>query len=413
MKNEKNKKLELGRELAQQREDKGLTVAQLSERTKIAVKNITHIENGVFDFLPSAYVKAYLSAIAVELGLDSGVILRKYYASFVRDVDGPAHDSKPASVQKNYDQPSPPPSKEEQEIPVKPVERAAPAKAEEPVINLDQEIPPPQPEAKPPDSEPAPVAKKKTKQKPDDKKSTQPAPAISETPQAVEPPAAIEIKPGPVAKDKPAPTVTVEKVTQVPVTRREKKSSWFEEIILFLRFYSVFIFGILFLIFALVIIFWIVPERQFKKQVAELKAMMQPQAVSVQVDTLQQVTPVPGDTLLPAATPPVAEVKAPEAARQLLSLRVEVSDSAWLRIVYNDSLAEEGIFAPGDEKTWQGYDRFYMRTGNAGGIHLFMDGNFLGALPQSGVITNLQIDRDGIKTIKKTQFPKAMGVSTN
>jgi len=156
-----------------------------------------------------------------------------------------------------------------------------------------------------------------------------------------------------------------------------------------------------------------VPERQFKKQVAELKAMVRPQTVSVQVDTLQQVTPVPDDTLQPAAMPPLTEVKASEAVRQLLSLRVEVSDSAWLRIVYNDSLAEEGIFAPGDEKTWQGYDRFYIRTGNAGGIHLFLDGNFLGALPQGGVITNLQIDRDGIKTIKKTQFPKAMGVSTN
>ncbi len=99
--------------------------------------------------------------------------------------------------------------------------------------------------------------------------------------------------------------------------------------------------------------------------------------------------------------------------RQLLSLKIEVSDSAWLRIVYNDSLAEEGIFAPGEEKTWQGYENFYMRIGNAGGIHLFLDGKFLGPLPQSGIITNIQINKDGFKTIKKTQFPDAMGVSVN
>lgn len=412
MKNEKNKKLELGRELAQQREDKGLSIAQLSDRTKIAVRNITHIENGVFDFLPSAYVKAYLSAIAVELGLDSGVILRKYYASFVRDVDEPAHETKSASPRKGYTEPvAPQPEKSRDEIAVNPPENAVPEKTEEQVTSKIVEKPLAQPETEPDKSRQSPLPKKQGKKKPavDKREGHLPALEAREAP----PPYEAE-KPVADESEKPLPAAAVEKVSVEKVDPQKSRSSWFDEFKLVLRFYSVFILGVLFLAFALVVIFWIVPDIQLRKKVQEVKALIQP--LSVQEDTLTQVIqPLSADTLstATAALPIPVKEKTPEPVRQLLSLKIEVSDSAWLRIVYNDSLAEEGIFAPGEEKTWQGYENFYMRIGNAGGIHLFLDGKFLGPLPQSGIITNIQINKDGFKTIKKTQFPDAMGVSVN
>ncbi len=300
--NEKNKKLDLGRELAEQRETKEMSVQQLSKRTKIAVKNIENIENGIFDFLPSAYVKAYLSAISVELGLDPEVILRKYKASFVRDVDTSSFEEfKPVEKKKKH--------VEKELLPVKVKE---PRKPKEP---------------------------KKVKEK----------------------------------------------------SGSSKK--WLEEVLLIIRFYSVFIFGALFVLVVLVIVFWVLPELKLDK-----KSQNQP-VTPEQPDSLVVQTKVQ-----PAVSIPVE----PEVKN--LELKMTMTDSSWIRIVYDDSIAVEAIYAPGDEKTWQSKGPFYLRIGNASGVQLTLDGKYLGKPGRKGQITNILVDEKGFKNIKKTEFPQAMGV---
>ncbi len=301
--NGKNKKLELGRELAEQREAKELSVLRLSEITKIAVKNIENIENGIFDFLPSAYVKAYLSAISVELGLDPEVILRKYKASFVRDVDTSSFEEfKPAEKKQKQ-------AKRETE----PVRVKEPKKPKEP---------------------------KKIKEK------------------------------------------------------SEPSKKWFEEILLIIRFYSVFIFGALFVLVVLVIIFWALPEFKSGK-----KTQYQP------------ITQEQQDSLIILTTAPPPDSIQPKPEMKNIELKITVTDTNWIRIVYDDSVAEEAIYVPGDEKTWQSKGPFYFRIGNASGVQFTLNGKDLGSPGRKGRITNILVDEQGIKNIPKTEFPQAMGVN--
>jgi len=299
MMSEKNKKLELGRELAEQRENKDLSIQQMSDRTKIAVKNIENIEKGIFDFLPSAYVKAYLSAIATELGLDSEVILRKYRSSFVRDVDTSSFEkAKPDKKAKKH-----------VEKKISPVKVKKPPKAKEP--------------------------------------------------------------------------------------KKEKNGSskkWIEEFMLIIRFYSVFIFGALFILVVLVIVFFVLPEVKHNKKLKEQQTTVQPESLLVQIREQS------------------ADSTRAEPESKEMQLKLIVTDSTWLRIVYNDSISEDAIYAPGDEKSWQSKEPFYLRIGNASGVRLSLDGKDLGKPGREGRITNILVDQEGIKNIKKTEFPPAMGV---
>ena len=76
--------------------------------------------------------------------------------------------------------------------------------------------------------------------------------------------------------------------------------------------------------------------------------------------------------------------------------------------IFDDSIADEGIFTPGDRRTWQSADRFYLRLGNAGGLDFFLDGQNLGAPGQSGAITNIMVDRDGFSQILYSDLPPAI-----
>ena len=352
MNTEKNKKIELGQEMAAQRESKGLTVKQLSDITKISVVNIENIEKGVLDFLPSAYVKAYLSALSQELGLDPTVILKKYHESFFKPVEG-------------------------EEKPELPVETPAPA----PVVREA-----PKPEKRPEE----PVKQEEKAEKPVPVKEDKPAPVIDDKPKP-EPKAEKPVS-KPMYKDKPA--VPEKKPEPAPIKPQPvmPKSNWFEDLKLMLGFYSVFIYAFLFVAVLIVVFIFVVPKLRAPKNASE-----QPVFVA-QPDT--PATAVNADTSIVPEAPPLTA----------LMLKMTVSDSTWLRIVYNGGFVEEAIFAPGEEKTWQSDSLFWMRIGNATGIKLYLNERDLGPVGKAGQITNIKIDKGGVHNVYKYEFPKEMGI---
>ena len=99
-----------------------------------------------------------------------------------------------------------------------------------------------------------------------------------------------------------------------------------------------------------------------------------------------------------------------EPEQKELELKITVTDTNWIRIVYDDSIAVEAIYAPGHEQTWQSTGPFYLRIGNASGVQLTLDGKELGSPGRKGRITNIIVDEEGLRNIKKTNFPRAMGV---
>ena len=76
---EKNPDERLGDFLARVRESQGLSIEDLSERTKISVSIIHSIEASDWKaFKVEAYVRGYLNSLSRNLGLDSKAILQAY-----------------------------------------------------------------------------------------------------------------------------------------------------------------------------------------------------------------------------------------------------------------------------------------------------------------------------------------------
>ena len=76
---EKNPNERLGEFLARVRESQGLSIDDLSDRTKISVKMLHFIEASDWKSLPvEAYVRSYLNSVSTKLGLDPKGVLKLY-----------------------------------------------------------------------------------------------------------------------------------------------------------------------------------------------------------------------------------------------------------------------------------------------------------------------------------------------
>jgi cytoskeleton protein RodZ len=71
--------MDIGTELRQAREARGITLAQLVVSTKISPQNLRAIERNAFDRLPGGlFTRGFLRAYAREVGLDPEEIVRQY-----------------------------------------------------------------------------------------------------------------------------------------------------------------------------------------------------------------------------------------------------------------------------------------------------------------------------------------------
>ena len=71
--------MEIGKKLREAREEKGLTIDQLQERTKIRKKYLVAIEKDNYDPIPgNVYVKAFIKGYAEEVDLDGSKLVQEY-----------------------------------------------------------------------------------------------------------------------------------------------------------------------------------------------------------------------------------------------------------------------------------------------------------------------------------------------
>ena len=61
----------IGRYLASQRELRGISLEELSARTKIPRRNLERLESGAFDAQSDGFVRGFVRTVAQALGLDS------------------------------------------------------------------------------------------------------------------------------------------------------------------------------------------------------------------------------------------------------------------------------------------------------------------------------------------------------
>ncbi len=293
--------IEIGRQLAQRRREKGLNPEQLADVTKISLRFIEKMENGDFSFLPTVYVKAFLKVYATQVGLDPEVTIHQF-------------------------------------------ESAMRAEAQE------------------------------------DKQQAQGnAPKRSKS-------------------DRETPGVEEEKIKySKQKARQQLLQQKLADLQVLLRFYRPFVFGAV-IIAALLAFLVISALRTGRNEQSESIT-----EETIFSDTLTVANPVPQDTLHDALLPPP-----PATSSSDLKLTVYAKQTTWVRIVFNDSLADEAVFAAGDVHSWQSKNNFYLKIGNAGGITLSLNGKVIGAAGAEGQVANLLIDRNGITRIPHSRFPAAM-----
>jgi cytoskeletal protein RodZ len=66
----REREVSIGAYLARQRRLRGISVAELAELTKIPIRSIQRMESGAFDRNPDGFVRGFVRAVAVALGLD-------------------------------------------------------------------------------------------------------------------------------------------------------------------------------------------------------------------------------------------------------------------------------------------------------------------------------------------------------
>jgi cytoskeletal protein RodZ len=101
--------------------------------------------------------------------------------------------------------------------------------------------------------------------------------------------------------------------------------------------------------------------------------------------------PTPEPTLAPTPAQPEIPTPAPTAAptaTRVPEVRVQVllTDRAWLRVTLDGAVAFEGLLEAGESRTWVARDEVYMRSGNAGGTVVTVDGVLHGPLGAPGQV---------------------------
>ncbi|MCD6098996.1 MAG: helix-turn-helix domain-containing protein [Candidatus Marinimicrobia bacterium] len=89
--------------LKEKREQLGLTIEQISDKTKINKKFLEAFEKGDFSVLPRTYARLFLRSYAVELGLDPSWILDEY-EKFVAEPGETVQQKKQKETSGHHDQ---------------------------------------------------------------------------------------------------------------------------------------------------------------------------------------------------------------------------------------------------------------------------------------------------------------------
>ncbi|MFQ6058138.1 MAG: helix-turn-helix domain-containing protein [Anaerolineae bacterium] len=91
----------------------------------------------------------------------------------------------------------------------------------------------------------------------------------------------------------------------------------------------------------------------------------------------------------------------PSPTPQGITLQVEVTERAWLRVVADGQTVFEGILDRGATRTWRGQEQIAMRSGNAGGVLVTVNGQREGPLGGRGEVVDREwrLTEEGVVVI--------------
>jgi cytoskeletal protein RodZ len=98
-------------------------------------------------------------------------------------------------------------------------------------------------------------------------------------------------------------------------------------------------------------------------------------------DLLLLPTPTVPATITPTSLPTAT----PEIVAQI-AMSLTVNQRAWVRVVADGEVVQEGILEQGESRFWNAADSISVRTGNAGGVNLVLNGEYLGPMGDIGQV---------------------------
>ena len=95
--------------------------------------------------------------------------------------------------------------------------------------------------------------------------------------------------------------------------------------------------------------------------------------------------PYPTPTLPPTVTPTPRPTATPEVVGHI-AMDMRITQRSWMHIEVDGAVAEEALLEPGEERTWEAGQALLVRTGNAGGVNLTLNGEDLGTMGDVGQV---------------------------
>ncbi len=113
------------------------------------------------------------------------------------------------------------------------------------------------------------------------------------------------------------------------------------------------------------------------------------------------VAPVPAETTPPPEEPLEDEEESSAPLEAPVVVSANLSDRAWLSVVADGENVYEGVAESGFEETWTAETSLTLRTGNAGGVELSVNGDRAVVMGASGVVRTVTVTPDsGVESVK-------------
>lgn len=114
-----------------------------------------------------------------------------------------------------------------------------------------------------------------------------------------------------------------------------------------------------------------------------------PTATALPASPTSDLLPLPTPTVPATFTPTPLPTSTPEVVEARIVLTMRITQRAWVRVVVDgkDVVGERGTsLEAGQTQTWEANDSIFIRTGNAGGVVLTLNGEELGAMGKIGEV---------------------------
>lgn len=118
---------------------------------------------------------------------------------------------------------------------------------------------------------------------------------------------------------------------------------------------------------------------------------------------------LPTPTVPASPTPTPRPTATPEVVARI-SLELRTTQRSWLRVIVDGQPPEEGMLDANQSRTWEADQSISIRTGNAGGVILILNGEELGPMGAIGAVTERAwvVDQGQVtETTAETAFPTA------